>query len=64
MLIPKTYPLLVNAIERGVVYGYRRSHKHTEDPSEYEICSAISEAVMSEISESFDFVDSRGENEP
>lgn len=57
MLIPKTQPLLENAIEDGVTYGYRRAHKHTETPTEYEICSAISDAVMFQIAEVFDFVD-------
>lgn len=57
MLIPKTQPLLEKAIEDGVTYGYRRAHKHTETPTEYEICSAISDAVMFQIAEVFDFVD-------
>lgn len=57
MLVPKTYPLLENAIEEGVTYGYRKAHKHTDIPSEFEICSAIADAVMFQIAESFDFVD-------
>jgi len=63
MLIPKTHPLLVKAIEDGVVYGYRRAHKHTEEPTEYEVCAAISDAVMFQICEAFDFVDSNGQRE-
>ena len=62
MLIPKTQPLLENAIEDGVTYGYRRAHKHTETPTEYEICSAISDAVMLRIAEVFDFVDTNRTN--
>ena len=62
MLIPKTQPLLENAIENGVTYGYRRAHKHTETPTEYEICSAISDAVMLRIAEVFDFVDTNRTN--
>lgn len=57
MLIPKTYPLLSQAVEDGVLYGYRRAHKHTDEPTESEICLAITDAVMAQISESFDFVD-------
>lgn len=57
MLIPKTYPLLEKAIEDGVTYGFRKAHKHTDEPSEFEICSAISDAVMFQIAEAFDFVD-------
>ena len=59
MLVPKTYPLLEKAIEDGTTYGYRRAHKHTETPSEFEICSAISDAVMYQISEVFEFVDQK-----
>ena len=62
MLIPKTQPLLEKAIEDGVTYGYRRAHKHTETPTEYEICSAISDAVMLQIAEVFDFVDNNRTN--
>ena len=62
MLIPKTQPLLENAIEDGVTYGYRRAHKHTETPTEYEMCSAISDAVMLQIAEVFDFVDNNRTN--
>jgi len=64
MLIPKTYPLLVKTVEDGVIYGYRRAHKHTDEPTESEICIAISDAVMLQISEAFDFIDSNGQREP
>jgi len=57
MLVPKTYPLLERAIEEGVTYGYRKAHKHDDAPSEFEICSAIADAVMIQISDTFDFVD-------
>ena len=63
MLIPKTYPLLSQAVENGVIYGYRRAHKHTDEPTESEICTAISDAVMHQISEAFDFIDSNGQRE-
>jgi hypothetical protein len=57
MLIPKTYPLLQQAIEDGVRYGYRKAHKHTEDPTEKELCDAIEGAVMFQIAETFSIVD-------
>jgi len=57
MLVPKTYPLLVKAIEDGTTVGYRRAHKHTETPSEFEVCSSIADTVMYEISEVFEFID-------
>jgi hypothetical protein len=63
MLIPKTHPLLEKTIEEGVIYGYRRAHKHTDEPTESEICTAISDAVMLQISEAFDFIDSNGQRE-
>ena len=59
MLVPKTYPLLEKAIEDGVTYGFRKAHKHTDEPSEFEICSAIADAVMFQISDTFDFVDAK-----
>jgi hypothetical protein len=62
MLVPKTYPLLAKAIEEGVKYGYRRAHKHTETPSEFEVCSAVEDAVMYHIAEVFDFVDQKNNN--
>ena len=62
MLVPKTYPLLAKAIEEGVKYGYRRAHKHTETPSEFETCSAVEDAVMYQIAEVFDFVDQKNNN--
>jgi hypothetical protein len=57
MLVPKTYPLLVRAIEEGVTYGYRKAHKHDDAPSESDIRAAIEDAVMFQISDTFDFVD-------
>ena len=60
MLVPKTYPLLKKAIEEGTKYGYRRAHKHTETPSEFEIRSAVQDAVMYHIAEAFDFIDQKG----
>jgi hypothetical protein len=59
MLVPKTYPLLAKAIDEGVKYGYRRAHKHTETPSEFEIRSAVEDAVMYHIAEAFDFIDQK-----
>jgi len=57
MLIPKTYPLLVKTIELGAIYGYRRAHKHTDTPTEAELCSAMTEAILNELVEAFFTVD-------
>jgi hypothetical protein len=52
---PKIYPLIERCVENGAVRGYRRSHKHIDDPSEEAICANILFAVMEELSECFDF---------
>jgi len=59
MLIPKTYPLLVKAVEDGTTYGYRRAHKHTDSPTDSEIITAIQDAIMYEIAEAFELVDQK-----
>ena len=57
MLIPKTEPLLVKTIELGATYGYRKAHKHTDTPTESELCSAMVEAILNGILEAFFTVD-------
>jgi hypothetical protein len=54
---PKFRVILEQAIEEGVKYGYRRAHKHIENPTEEQICDHIEEQVMSSIYEYFDFGD-------
>ena len=52
---PKFRVILEQAIEEGVLHGYRRAFKHNEDPSEEIICETIEECVMSQIYEYFTF---------
>ncbi len=52
---PKFRVILNQAIEEGVLLGYRRAFKHNEDPSEEVICETIEECVMSQIYEYFTF---------
>ncbi len=52
---PKFRVILNQAIEEGVLLGYRRAFKHNEDPSEEVICETIEECVMSAIYEYFTF---------
>jgi hypothetical protein len=52
---PKFRVILVQAIEEGVRYGYRRAHKHVENPTEEQICAHIEEQVISSLYEYFDF---------
>jgi hypothetical protein len=55
----KTLVILERAIEEGVRRGYRRAHKHIENPTEESICDHIEQCVMEQIHEYFIF----GENE-
>ena len=52
---PKFSRVLELAIEAGVASGWRRAHKHVDEPSEFDVCHAIEEAVMTEIYMWFDF---------
>lgn len=52
---PNYYAILEECLELGVPIGYRRAHKHTENPSEDVIFLQIEEAVMVEILQRFIF---------
>lgn len=54
MLKPKTYPLLVQAVEEGVLHGYRRAHKHVDKPDEIFLVETIIACTMSSILEWFE----------
>ena len=54
---PKFRKVLEIAVEQGVSYGYRRAHKHVENPSESSIIMNIEEQVMNSIDEWFEFED-------
>ncbi len=54
---PKFRVILEQAIEEGVLLGYRRAFKHNVEPSEEVICETIEECVMSAIYEYFTFDD-------
>lgn len=47
--------VLGNAIDRGIIIGWNRAHKHTETPSPVTIQTEIESAIWVEIDESFDF---------
>ena len=52
---PKVVPLLNQCIEAGIRRGYRRAHKHCEEPGEEAIFENIETCIMGEIYEWFDF---------
>lgn len=52
---PKFREVLEMAISEGVSYGYKRAHKHVENPSEGAIIDSICENVMDCIYEWFEF---------
>ena len=57
----KTLVILEQAINEGVLRGYRRAHKHIENPTELMICDHIEQCVMEQIHEYFDFEDENNE---
>ena len=50
---PKTYPVLLDAVEVGTSCGIRRAHKHVTNPTNDEIATAVVDAIMSELCERF-----------
>lgn len=51
----RLYPLLERAVEEGIALGWNRAHKHADTPNEARIKEEIERAIMSELSELFDF---------
>ena len=51
----KEYNVLMDCVERGITMGINRSHKYSDNPSEEEIKSSLTDAVLLEICEYFDF---------
>ena len=54
---PNFRKVLEIALNEGISYGYRRAHKHVENPTEGAIIEAIEDAVMSAITDYFTFED-------
>ena len=50
---PKFHKILEMAVEHGVSYGYRRAHKHIENPTEGAIIDNVVEQVMNSLDEWF-----------
>ncbi len=60
---PRTYSILERAVEEGALAGYRRAHKHNDNPSAEDIAVAVKDAVMLAICEVFEFDNDIVENE-
>jgi hypothetical protein len=54
---PKLRTILEVAINEGITVGYRRAHKHTEEPSESWVIETIENEIMNCIDLYFDFED-------
>ncbi len=52
-----TYAVLEECIEIGINSGYKRAHKHTDNPTEEQIKEEILRYVMLQVSEKFNFND-------
>lgn len=52
-----TYKVLSRAVEEGIAYGWRRAHKHVENPDEAAIQESIHNEVMNAACEWFSFRD-------
>lgn len=49
--------ILEECIEKGVTSGYRRAHKHNDNPSFEAINDAIVASIMLNIDETFDYIE-------
>ena len=54
---PKFRVILDQAVNEGVLRGYRRAFKHNENPTEETIIETIEDCVMGSIYEYFTFDD-------
>ena len=54
---PKFHKILEQAINEGVLRGYRRAYKHVENPTEGAIIDNVVEQFMNSLDKWFDFED-------
>lgn len=52
---PNVLKLIEQCVEDGIILGWNKAHKHTDDPSPKIVQEQISYSVMSEIHEWFKF---------
>jgi hypothetical protein len=46
---PKIYPILEECIESGILFGFRRAFKHTDDPSEEQVVEHMLREIMNDL---------------
>lgn len=51
----RLYRLVVETVNDGIDYGWIRAHKHTDNPTEETIKTAIYDAITNNLCETFDF---------
>jgi hypothetical protein len=52
---PKFDIVFSDCLERGILRGYRKAHKHIEKPTEESLMDHIETAIMEELHDYFDF---------
>ena len=52
---PNVLKLIEQCVEDGIILGWNRAHKHTDDPSPNFVQEQISYSIMGEIHEWFKF---------
>lgn len=51
----KTYAIVARAVEEGVALGYRRAHKHVDNPAEDDLRDALETEVLNALCEVLEF---------
>ena len=52
---PNIRLIVEECVENGAKRGYRRAHKHVENPGEFEILENIEDCIMAELTTYFTF---------
>lgn len=56
---PNSYKLMCRAVEEGMAYGWRKAHKHDDNPDEDVLKCTLEEAIINEMCEWFNFDDDK-----
>ena len=55
MMKPRTREIIERCLEEGVRHGYRRAHKHVENPAELAFCDDVINCIWLELDTYFSF---------